>query len=93
VKQFWSFTVYDADTRCLIQNKEQVADRSSRQDLLKNGDGSVDLYFSPKTPAGFEKNWIPTVPGKTWFTYFRLYGPTEPYFEKTWPLPDIELVK
>jgi hypothetical protein len=93
VKQFWSFTVYDADTRCLIQNKEQVADRSSRQDLLKNGDGSVDLYFSPKTPAGFEKNWIPTVPGKTWFTYFRLYGPTEPYFGKTWPLPDIELVK
>lgn len=93
VKQFWSFTVYDADTRCLIQNKEQVADRSSRQDLLKNGDGSVDLYFSPKAPAGFEKNWIPTVPGKAWFTYFRLYGPTEPYFEKTWPLPDIELVK
>jgi hypothetical protein len=29
------------------------------------------------------------VPGKGWFTYFRLYGPTKPYFDKTWALPDI----
>jgi hypothetical protein len=41
---FWSITLYDLNTRCLIQNKEQLADRSSRQaDLLKNADGSVDL--------------------------------------------------
>jgi hypothetical protein len=93
VKQFWSFTVYDVDTRCLIQNKEQIADRSSRQDLVKNADGSVDLYFSPKAPAGFEKNWVPTVPGRGWFTYFRLYGPTEAYFDRSWFLPDIENVK
>ena len=52
----------------LIQNKEQIADRSSRQpDLVKNADGSVDLYFGPAAPKGFEKNWIPTVPGKAWF--------------------------
>ena len=64
-KQFWSITLYDLNTRCLIQNKEQLADRSSRQpDLLKNADGSVDLYFSPTAPKGFEKNWIPTVPGQ-----------------------------
>jgi hypothetical protein len=93
VKQFWSVTVYDVDTRCLIQNKEQIADRSSRQDLVKNADGSVDLYFGPKAPAGFEKNWTPTVSGKGWFTYIRLYGPTEAYFDKTWPLPDIEKVQ
>ena len=34
--------------------------------------------------AGFEKNWIPTVPGKAWFPYFRLYGPTEAHFNRTW---------
>ncbi len=44
-------------------NKEQRADRSSRHDLVKNADGSVDLYFAPTAPKGFEKNWIPTVPG------------------------------
>jgi hypothetical protein len=93
-KQFWSVTLYDLNTRSLIQNKEQLADRSSRQpDLLNNADGSVDLYFSPTAPKGFEKNWIPTVPGQAWFTYLRLYAPTEAYFEKTWKLPDIEKVQ
>jgi len=93
-KQFWSVTLYDVDTRALIQNKEQIADRSSRMpDLVKNPDGSVDLYFGPTAPKGFEKNWIPTVPGRAWFTWFRLYAPLEAYFDKSWPLPDIEKVK
>jgi hypothetical protein len=93
-KQFWSITLYDLSTRCLIQNKEQLADRSSRQpDLMKNADGSVDLYFSPTAPKGFENNWIPTVPGQAWFTYLRLYAPTEAYFDKTWKLPDIVKLK
>ena len=91
--QFWSVTLYDLDTRCPIQNKEQIADRDSRQpDLRTNPDGSVDLYFSPAAPAGFAENWIPTVPGQAWFAAFRLYAPTEAYFDKTWPLPDIEQV-
>ena len=93
-KQFWSVTLYDLDTRRFIQNKEQIVDRSSRlPDLAKNGDGSVDIYFSPTAPKGFEKNWIPTVPGQSWFPLFRLYAPLEAYFDKSWPLPDIEKVK
>jgi len=44
----------------------------------------------PKPPAGFEKNWIPTVPGRNWFAYFRFYNPTEKYFDRSWPLPDFE---
>jgi hypothetical protein len=51
------------------------------------------LAFAHKAPAGFEKNWIPTAPGKGWFAYFRLYGPTEGYFNQSWLLPDIELVQ
>jgi hypothetical protein len=92
-KLFWSATVYDNETRCFIENKEDIADRSSMMDLRKNPDGSVDIYFSPKAAQGYEKNWIPTVPGKGWFTVFRLYGPTEAYFDRSWLLPDIELVK
>ena len=93
MKQFWSVTVYDVDTRCPINNEQQIADKSSRMDILTNSDGSIDLYFGPKAPTGLEKNWIPTVSGKGWFTYFRLYAPLEPYFDRTWPLPDIERVK
>ncbi|WP_419605923.1 DUF1214 domain-containing protein, partial [Thiolapillus sp.] len=44
-----------------------------------NSDGSVDLYFGPKPPAGKENNWIQTVPGKTWFLVLRLYGPLKPW--------------
>jgi hypothetical protein len=92
IKLFWSVTVYDVDTRALILNEQKIADRSSRMDLRKNDDGSVDIYCAPKAPAGFEKNWIPTVPGKNWFAYFRFYQPTEAYFDRSWPLPDFEQI-
>ena len=93
MKEFWSVTVYDVDTRCPIDNEQQIADRSSRMDLIENSDGSVDLYFGPEAPEGKEKNWVPTVPGKGWFTYLRLYAPTEAYFDKSWRLPDIKQIK
>jgi hypothetical protein len=58
--------------------------RSSRDDIVTNADGSVDLYFEPVAPKDNpSKNWIKTLPGKGWFTYFRLYAPTLPYFDKT----------
>lgn len=31
-----------------------------------------------------------TVGDNGWFVYFRLYGPLEPWFNKTWSLPDFE---
>jgi hypothetical protein len=93
VAQFWSFTVYDNETRCFVDTGV-APDRSSRDNLVKNPDGSVDLYFGPDAPAGKpETNWIKTLSGKGWFTYFRLYGPTQPYFDRSWVLPDIEAVK
>ena len=93
-KQFWSITLYDVNTRGLIQNQEQIADRSSCQPgLVKNADGSVDLFFGPNVSRGMENNRIPTVPGRTWFAGIRLNAPLEPYFDKTWLLPDIEKVK
>ena len=89
-KQFWSVTLYDAGTRAIIQNEQQIADRSSRQPgLVKNADGSVDLYFGPAAPQGRETNWIPTAPGRAWFTGLRLFAPTEAYFERSWKLGDI----
>jgi hypothetical protein len=54
-------------------------------------DGTVDHYFGPKAPQGLESNWIPT--GEDYFLIFRLYGPEKALFEKTWTLPDVEMVK
>ncbi|WP_217896739.1 DUF1254 domain-containing protein [Pandoraea sp. PE-S2T-3] len=88
-KQFWSLTVYDTDTRRFVENSKQKSDVSSRENLRKNADGSVDLYFGPNPPPGEESNWVQTVAGKHWFAYFRLYGPTEAYFDKRWKMEDI----
>jgi hypothetical protein len=91
---FWSITLYDVDTRCLIKNEQQIADRSSRMDLLENADGSVTVYIGPKKPIGDKaRNWIPTVPGRAWFPYFRLYSPKKAFLDRTWILPDIEKAK
>ena len=92
-KQFWAMTVYDVGTRTFIANGTEMVERNSlHPDLVKNADGSVDLYVGPQAPAGFENNWIRSVPGKAWFSYFRLYGPTEAHFDRTWILPDLEKV-
>src|SRR4051812_10751666 len=89
-KLFWSLTVYDIHTRCLIDNEQQRGDRGSRDaDLRRNQDGSVDLWFGPAPPADGDSNWIQTIPGRHWFSYFRLYGPLEPYFDRSWKLGDI----
>ena len=88
--EFWSLTFYDVSTRALIVNKQVVADKSSRMDLQKNKDGSVTLYIGPDEPKAGKTNWIPTVPGKAWFPYWRFYSPTEAYFDRSWVLPDIQ---
>lgn len=92
-KLFWSLTLYDVDTRSLLVNEQKIADRSSRMKLKKNADGSVDIYCGPEAPVGFEANWIPTVAGRNWFAYFRLYEPTAAYFDQSWPLGDFEALK
>jgi hypothetical protein len=38
-------------------------------------------------------NWTQTVPGKGWFAVLRLYGPLEPWFEKTWRPGEFEAVE
>lgn len=93
VKRFWSLTVYDVSTRCIIVNDTKLADRSSQMDLMTNADGSVDLYIGPNKPDDNKaKNWIQTMPGKAWFPYFRLYSPKQAFLDRTWILPDIEKV-
>lgn len=92
VEQFWSFTAYDADTRCFIDNPHDRADRSMRDDLLVDDDGTVRLHLGPNPPDGREANWIPTTPERGWFGYFRFYAPTQSYFDKSWQLPDLTKV-
>ena len=92
--KFWSVCVYDPQTRSMLQTDQTFPSKQSQRDkLITNDDGSIDLYFGPRAPAGKEANWTQTVPGKGWFCLLRLYSPTEAWFDKTWRPGEIELVK
>ncbi|WP_044300823.1 DUF1254 domain-containing protein [Rhodopirellula sallentina] len=93
-KDFWSFTIYDTQTRSMLQTDQQFPGLDNNQEgLKKNADGSYDIYFSPKPPEGMKNNWIQSVPGKGWHTIFRLYGPLEPFYDKSWKPSDPEVVE
>jgi hypothetical protein len=91
VKDFWSVIVYSNQSRSQIQTDQRFPSVSSQtKGLLVNPDGSVDVYFGPKSPAGKDTNWVQTVPGRSWNTILRLYGPLDPWFNKTWRPGEIE---
>ena len=49
--------------------------------------------FGPKAPSGKESNWVQTWPGKGWNIILRLYGPMQPFFDKTWRPSEIQEVR
>ena len=93
-KQFWSLTMYDRATWAFVQNPLDRAGLGlfNMKDMKVNADGSVDVYVGPKAPDGLESNWIPTM-GKTPYLWLRLYAPEEPFWKKTFKVPDVELVQ
>ena len=94
VNDFWAVTVYDCQTRSQLQTDQKFPTVGGQTDgLKKNADGSYDIYFAPEAPAGFENNWLQTIPGKSWFGAIRMYGPLEAWIDKTWRPSEIELVK
>ena len=75
-KDFWSFVVYDNETRSMLQTDQQFPSiGSDNKDIVVNADSSVDVWFGPTAPEGHENNWVQTVPGKGWNVVLRLYAP------------------
>ena len=93
VKDFWALTVYDNQTRSMLQTSQPKPTVGSQTEGIRlNDDGSYDIYFAPKPPKGYENNWIATVPGKGWFVALRMYGPLEAWIDKSWRPGEVELV-
>ena len=93
INNFWSVTLYDPMTRSLLRNGMRKPSLNSFDGPEQNADGSYDVFFGPEAPVGKEKNWVKTVPGKGWFSYIRLYGPLEPFFDQTWKPDDIRKLR
>ncbi|WP_426128286.1 DUF1254 domain-containing protein [Pararhizobium sp. PWRC1-1] len=94
---FWSFTVYDNQTRSLLATPQRYARAGSQSyptpAAVADADGTTTVYFGPTKPADAKKgNWIQTDPKKGWFTLLRLYSPLEPFFTKEWRPGEVELV-
>jgi hypothetical protein len=78
----------------MLQTDQQFAGINSYVgEPKKNKDGSIDIYFAPKAPKCWEKNWIQTISGKSWFIILRLYGPLQPWLDQTWRPSELELVE
>ena len=95
---FWSFTLYDNQTRSMLDTPQRYP-RAGSQNYPSpaaeaDADGATTVYFGPKQPDGIKRgNWIQTMPGKGWFTILRLYSPLEPFFDKSWRPSEIVLVR
>ena len=93
-KDFWSFMVYSNQHRSMLETDQKLAGLDSTLPSVKaNDDGSYTMWFGPKAPAGHEGNWIQTMSGKGYGVLLRLYGPLEPWFDKSWKPGDFELVE
>lgn len=93
-KNFASFMLYSGQTRSILETDQQSGGiDSNRPGIKANDDGSHTIYFGPNPPEGWENNWAQTAEGKSFNVMMRLYGPLEPWFDKSWKPGDLELVE
>jgi hypothetical protein len=95
---FWSFTLYDNQTRSMLQTPQKYPRAGSQSypspAAQAAADGTTTVYFGPTQPNGVARgNWIQTDPNKGWFTIRRLYSPLPSFFDKSWRPSEIEPVK
>jgi len=94
MNNFWSFMVYSGQHRSMLETDQKLAGLDSNNSSVKpNEDGSCTMWFGPKPPKGHEGNWIQTMPAKSFNVILRLYGPLQPWFDKTWKPGDLEEVQ
>jgi len=96
--KFWSLTLYDNQTRSMLQTPQRFPRAGSQSfptpAATANADRSTTLYVSPVRPKDIpEGNWIQSVPGKGWWGMLRFYSPLPSFFDQTWKPGEFERVK
>lgn len=95
---FWSLTLYDNQTRSMLQTPQKYPRAGSQSypspAAEAAADGVTTIFFGPTQPEGVARgNWIQTDPEKGWFTLLRLYSPLPSFFDKSWRPSEIEPVE
>ncbi len=84
--EFWSVIVYSGLSNLIIKTDQPWPSiHSGCKNIVRNTDGSVDIWFGPDPPEDKESNWIKTIPGKGWYAVFRIYNIKEDKFFRMEP--------
>lgn len=91
VKGFWSLTMYD-EQMFFVENPLNKYTVSPRNNLIKNADGSIDIYIQHESPgADKETNWLPAPEGN-FVLMFRFYWPEQKIVDGQWMPPVVASV-
>lgn len=95
VKGFWSLTMYN-DKTFFAANPINRYSLGSLSDppLVKNPDGSIDIYIQRDSPDPTSApNWLPAPASGGFSLTLRLYWPQESVLDKSWAAPEVQLVE
>lgn len=84
-KAFWAVTLYNVIDGTMPETDQLIPSRNGYENVEKNSDGSIDLYFGPTRREGVgEMNWIQTIEGRDFMAIMRLYGSDIAFYDQTW---------
>lgn len=83
---FWAVTAYNVTDGTMPKTSQAFPSINSlSENIVKNEDGSVDIYFGPaKANDVPDTNWIQTIKGRDFMAVVRLYGTEVSFFDQTW---------
>jgi hypothetical protein len=90
VQAFWSLTLYGPDN-FLVENplhRYAISDRNPG--IVRNPDGSLDIYIGNVAPAGHTANWLPAPPGHFRLTV-RMYLPDRQVLDGEYHVPPVQV--
>jgi hypothetical protein len=91
---FWAATAYNITDGTMTAAPQLMPSINGMNNVTKNGDGSIDLYFGPNKPADTpDSNWIQTVDGRDFLVAFRLYGSGVEFYDQSWKPDDLVKVR
>ncbi len=91
---FWAVTAYNVTDGTMPETPQLLPSINAFNEVAKNTDGSIDLYFGPAKPTDApQSNWIQTIAGRNFLVALRLYGTEVEFYDQTWKPDDVVKVK
>jgi len=92
---FWAVTLYNITDGTMVETPQLMPSINSLNEaVVKNSDGSIDLWFGPSKPSDApDTNFIQTVSGRNFLAAVRLYGTGAEFFDQTWKPDDVVKVE